>query len=485
MSDIMAIPAQPVNYTGMQIQSDPVGSFLKASQAQAQIGLMGAQQQQTQQQTQLMALGAQRQQQYNDQLQQFRSNPTPQAAAQLAMSMPELATNVAGAWNQYNEATRQQRLDQFTPIYSSLLNNRPDLAENLIQQHADAIQNTPGYESNSGLQQDLSSTQNLLKMIQSDQQNGTKTAQAYMGATMAAAMGPDNFLSHVGQGATTPAAIQSGNMAPAQTAANIGVTQSQSQDLQSIIQNRAAQFGLNQQQFQTDVALKIRQLNYSQNAPNMTPELHAQADQSAADSIAHGQMAQRIGTLAQNVGALDQSGKWVSGKPEDVRAGWQNFWGTQDQVNTMRNEYQSVMNSLGAYGGAGMSAADQKNLAPGIPAKNADPQQITSFLQSFQNASLRAARMNDAKSSWAYSFGRLGPATQDANIGGVQVAKGTTFPAFMSQMLKSGSISPSAFPAPNAPPGVQLGAPQASQQSGTAPAFSGSLSYLNRYTGGQ
>jgi hypothetical protein len=478
MSDIMAQPPQPVNYTGMQVQADPVNSFLRASQAQAQIGLLGAQQGLIQQQSQIAQAQAQRQQQYNDQLQQFRSNPTPQAAAQLAMSLPELASNVSNAWNQHAEAVRQQKLDQYTPVYSSLLNGRADLATNLVQQHINAIQNTPDYENNSTLQQDLSGAQNLLKMIQSDQQNGTKNAQAYMGATMAAAMGPQDFLQHIGQGSTVPAAIETANIAPAQAAANVGQTVATTQDLQSIIQNRAAQFGLDQNRFQTDVNLKLRELNYLQNAPNMAPATRAQADQDAADSVAHGQMAERIGTLAQNVGALDQSGQWAAGKPEDIRAGWQNFWGNQDQLNTIRNEYQSVMGTLGAFGGAGVSKEDQKNLAPGIPGKNADASQVTAFLQSFQNASLRAARMTDAKSSWAYSFGRLGPATQDANIGGIEVAKGTTFPQFMAQMLKAGSTAPSPFAAPNAPAGVQIN-PQ--QQTGAPAQPAGALDRYAKY----
>ena len=456
MSDIMATPPQPVNYTGMQIQPDPVGAFLKASQGQAQIGLLGARQQLTQQQAGLAQLAAQRQQDYHNAWQDFSQNPTPQGAVQMAMAYPELATNVTGAWNQYNEATRQQRLDTVTPVAASLQNGRMDLASNLVQKHIDAIQNTPGYEENTQLQSDLSGSKNLLQMIQSDQQNGTKNSLSYLYGTMAAAMGPQDFMQHFGQGSTLPATIQSGNMAPAATAANIGQVQAQTRDINSVIQNRAATFGLDQQKFQFDAQAKLRELNYLQNAPNMAPTTRAQADQDAVDSVQHGQMADRIGTLATNVGALNQNGQWVSGKPEDVRAGWQNFWGTQDQVNTMRNEYSAVMGTLGAFGGAGMTEADKKNLAPGIPAKNADPAQISAFLQSFRNASLRAARMSDAKSTWAYTYGRLGPATQDADIGGVQVAKGTTFPAFMQTMLKTGSSAPSPYEAPNAAPGVQL-----------------------------
>lgn len=481
MSDIMANPPQPVNYTGMQIQADPVNSFLKASQTQSQIGLTNAQTAVAQRDEQLLGLAAQRQQQFASQWQQFAQNPTPMAAIQMATANPEWASSISSSFNNYNDAQRQQTLNQLAPIASALQNGRYDIANDLVQQHIDAVQNTPGYEGNQQLQMELATARDAQKMIQTDQQNGTKNAQAYLFGTLAAAQGPQEFAKHFAEGQTVPAAVQVGNMAPAQTAANIGVTQSQAQDLQSIIANRAASFGLDQQKFQTDVGLKLRELNYEQNAPAMPPTLRAQADQAATDSVAHDQMAQRIGTLAQNVGVLNASGQWVAGKPEDIRAGWQNFWGDQDQVNTIRNEVQSVSNTLGAFGGVGLSPKDQKNLTAGLPSKNANADQIQSFLQSLQNASLRAARINDGKSSWAYAFGRLGPATQDADIGGVQVAKGTTFPQFMSQMLKAGSTAPSPIAAPNAPPGVQINASGQGEQPGAAPALSGALSRYSKY----
>jgi hypothetical protein len=483
MSDIMATPPQPVNYSGMQIQADPVNSFLKASQAQANIGLTQAQQQQTQQQTALLGMAQQRQQAFADQWQQFVKNPTPLGAIQMATANPEWAGQISGSWNNFTDAQRQQTLNQLVPIASSLQNGRYDLANDLVQQHIDAVQNTPGYENNQQLQLELATAKDAQRMIQADQQNGTHTAQAYVLGTLAAAQGPQEFAKHFVESQTVPAGIETANIAPAQAAANVGVTQSQAQDLQSIIANRAATFGLDQQKFQTDVALKLRELNYQQNAPNMDPALRAQADQAAADSVAHDQMAQRIGTLAQNIGTMNASGQWVAGKPEDIRAGWQNFWGDQDQVNTLRNELQSVNNSLGAFGGVGLSPKDKNTLTAGLPPKNAGNDQIQAFLQSLQNASLRAARMADGKSSWAYTYGRLGPATQDANIGGIQVARGTTFPQFMTQLLKAGSTAPSPFAAPNAAPGVQINQP--AQPAQGAGQFGGNLSYLNKYTGAQ
>lgn len=489
MSDISGTPPSPVNYTGLQVPIDPVGSFLKAAQAQAGINLTNAQTQQAQQAASLLALSNQRQQDYRSAWQDFSQNPTPQGAVQMAMTFPELAQNVTGAWNQYNEQQRQQRLDTIAPIGAALQNGRLDLANNLVQQHIDAIQNTLGYDRDPSMQQDLQSAQQMQGIIQGDLQNGTQNALAHVYATAAAAMGPQDFMQHFGQGATMPSTVATAQAAPAKAWADVGLTNAYTQDIGSAIQNRAAQFGLDQNRLQADVMLKLRDMNYQQNAPYMQPDARAQADQDAVNSVSYGQMAQRMGNLAQQVGVLDQNGQWSSGVAGNVKSAWQNFWGTQDSVNTMKQEYSQVMGTLGAFGGAGLSKSDQKNLAPGIPPQNAAPQQIQQFMQSFQNAELRAARISDAKSSWAYSYGRLGPATSDSNVGGVQVAKGTSFPQFMNQLLKANSTAPSPFPAPNAVPGVQVapqgsaqGAPQATPQA----TLTGNLARYNKYlTGGQ
>ncbi|MGS1071530.1 hypothetical protein [Burkholderia glumae] len=467
----------PVNYTGMQIQADPVGSFLKAAQMQAQTGLMNSEAQQVQQSAIGQQLTNQRAQSYQNAYQNFSANPTPQGAIQLAAAYPEIGAHLPGAWQQYNEQARQQELTNLAPVVASLQNNRYDLASQLLQNHIDAINNTPGADQDPQMQKELAGARQLQQSVQNDAQTGGKGTLAGLYGTLAAAMGPQDFMTHFGQGQTMGPTIATASIAPAQAQANVGLTNAQTADVNSIIANRAGQFGLDQQRLQADVGFKLRAMNYEQNAPAMQPEMRAQADQAAVDSVAYGQMADRTGNLAQQIGAMDQNGKWVSGVPGNIVSGWQNLWGSQGDMNTLRQEYQQVMGTLGAFGGAGVSSGDKKNLSPGIPAKDASPGQIKEFLQSFQNAQVRAARIADAKSSWAYSFGRLGPATSDQTIGGVQVAKGTSFPQFMSQMLKTNSTAPSPFPAPNANPGVQTGAGTGGQP------FSGGLSYLNKYTG--
>ncbi|TAM07259.1 MAG: hypothetical protein EPN70_03545 [Paraburkholderia sp.] len=485
MSDIMAMPPQPVNYTGLQIQADPIGAFQKAAalqNTQAQTGLLNAQAQDVQQSALLRSLAAQRQQNFQQQWQQFSQNPTPQGAVQMAMSNPEWAQQVQGAWNGFNEQQRQQKLDFIAPIVSSLQNGRGDLATNLVQQHIDAITNTPGYEKDPQMQQDLAGAKQMLSTIESN----PKAALAQLYGTAAAAQGPQDFMFHFGQGAMMPSTIAAAQYAPAQALASVGLTNAQAQDLQSVIQNRAATFQLDQNKFLADLQLKLRDLNYTQTAPNMDENTRNIVTSGALDSVQHGQMADRVGTLLSNVATLNQNGQWVSGKPEDVRNFWQNIWGSQDNVSSLRNEYQSIMKGVSGYGQAGLSDADRKVLEQGLPAKNANPDQIVQFLGSMRNASLRAARISDGSSSWAGTFGWMGPAKYDANVGGVQIAKGTTFAQFMKSSLSANSGAPSAFAAPTAAPGVQIG-PQTFTQPNGQPGgnMSGPLARYSKYLTGQ
>jgi hypothetical protein len=487
MSDIMSQTPQPVNYTGMQIQADPIGAFQKAAalqNTQAQTGLLNADAQNVQQSALLQSLAAQRQQNYAQQYQNYLQNPTPEGARDLALTMPEVSANVQNAFGQYQQQEQQERLDTLGAVLTPLQNGRLDLAQQTVKQRQEAIENTRNWQSDPGLVRDMQGLSQMSNMIDGDMQNGTNKALGFTMLAGAHLMGPQDFYKAYGQAATMPATIDTANVGPAKAWADVGLTNAYTQDIGSAIQNRAAQFGLDQNRLQADVAFKLREMNYQQNAPYMQPDARAQADQDAVNSVSYGQMAQRMGNLAQQVGVLDQNGQWSSGVTGNVKSAWQNFWGTQDNVNTMKQEYSQVMGTLGAFGGAGLSKSDQKNLAPGIPPQNASPQQIQQFMQSFQNAELRAARISDAKSSWAYSYGRLGPATSDASIGGVQVAKGTSFSQFMNQLLKANSTAPSPFPAPNAEPGVQV-APQGGAQPAAQPAapavLTGSFARYNKY----
>lgn len=473
MSDIMAVPPQPINYTGLQIQPDPIGAFQKAAalqNTQAQTGLLNAQAQNVQQSSLLQSLAAQRQQAFRDQWQQFSANPTPQGAVQMAMANPEWATQVQGAWNGYNEQQRQQKIDLTSPIYSTLLNGRPDVAEKLIQQHVDAIQNTPGYESNPQMQQELNGAKQMLGLVQSDQQNGTRNAQAYIGGTLAAAMGPQDFMSHFGQGATMPATIATANVAPAQAQANVGLTNAQTGQVQAATGQTQAQT----QAIANDANMAVQNWVRNYNFPQLSPEQNNQLNGLAMNAAAANNRANQFDNLN---GALDRAlsgNDWKSGISGSVMGKLQQVFGTQDPLSVVRNGLQAVTSSPEYAMLLANGDPNAKTLSQGIPA-NADATYIKTQLQAMSNLSRLQARMSDVSAQWmSVNGGSLGIATRDFTIGNTKVAAGTPFSAVLMKAVEPGSKFPSAYPPASGTAGLSNAGPQ----------FSGNLSYLNKYTSG-
>ncbi|MCZ3214795.1 hypothetical protein NYZ43_19935, partial [Acinetobacter baumannii] len=95
----------------------------------------------------------------------------------------------------------------------------------------------------------------------------------------------------------------------------------------------AAEFGLRQQEFHTNVALKLRELDYAQNVPNMRGNTAEIVNNSAMDSVQHGMQADRIQTALNNIDSLKQQGRWTSGALADMRARGQSIVGAQDDWN--------------------------------------------------------------------------------------------------------------------------------------------------------
>ncbi|TDV06070.1 hypothetical protein [Paraburkholderia caballeronis] len=470
MSDIMASAPQPVNYTGLQVQADPVGSFMKSQALQSTMNLQGAQAQDLQQSALLQSLAAQRQKNFQQQWQQFSQNPTPQGAVQMAMSWPEMAQPIQGAWGSYNEQQRQQELDQISPVYSTLINKRPDVAENLVQQHIDAIQNTSGYQNDPQLQQQLTGAKRLLSLIQQDQQNGTNNAQAYLGGTLAAAMGPQDFMAHFGQGATMPASVAAANVAPAQAQAALAQTQAQAAQTQA----EAGQTQARTAAIANDANMAVQNWIRNYNFPQLSPEQNNQLNGLAMNAATANNRANQFDNLTQALNGLISGNEWKSGISGSVAGKLQQVFGTQDPLSVVRNGLQAVTSSPEYAMLLANGDPNAKTLAQGIPA-NADAQYIKTSLQAMSNLSRIQARMNDVSAQWmSVNGGSLGIATRDFTIGNTKVAAGTPFSAVLMKAVEPGSKFPSAYQAPSGTAGL----------SNAGPTFSGNLSYLNKYTSG-
>ncbi len=477
MADISSALPQAANYTGMQIQADPATSFLKAANLGAQTNLLNAQSQQAQAQSTLTGIQVAKQQAYPQMLQQVLHDPTPSNFAALTAMFPEQHQAITSSFDMSQLAQRQAVIQPMAQAYSAMLNGRPDLAKNIVQQQKDALLNSNQNSNDPQVQSKLQHADTLLQQIETD----PKAATGLMGATLSSVLPPNEFAQMFGNFMTTPATVSTANAnatvaqakastAPAQAVADLGVTQAQARNIQSEIDNRAAQFGLQQQEFHTNVALKLRELDYAQNVPNMRGNTAEIVNSSAMDSVQHGMQADRIQTALNNIDSLKQQGRWTSGALADMRARGQSVVGAQDDWNSLRTEYNALRNGsiFTAVQGGRTTDADLKVLQQGFPDANANPAQIETFLNSMRNVELRQARSDEGKAAWGSAFGYMGPATHDATVGGQTVAKGTSYADFSKTRLATLATTPSAFAAPSAGPGVQVGNPGGGQQVGQA-----------------
>lgn len=212
-------PVNPINYTGMQAQVDPAGALLGGLKAGA--GVIGAEQDQQMHQYQLNQM--QRQQQ---DLSKLTSNPNPTAQdyANYTLRNPAQAKAAGQAFGLLNQDQQKQKIGVASQVFSALQSGRPDLADQVLGQQEQALQN-------GGSPADLQSTQVLRSLVQKDPTTATHAA----GVFLASAMGPDNFARSFGNISTDQNNQENQPLQQAKTQADINNISSQidtrSQDL--------------------------------------------------------------------------------------------------------------------------------------------------------------------------------------------------------------------------------------------------------------
>lgn len=279
----MATAPQPVNYTGLQVPSDPVGAFMKSQNLQSGTNLQNAQAMQAGAMANMQQFQLQRQQQYYPMLQQVLQNPTPSNFAALTAMFPDQHEALTASYNESQTGQRQAAIQPVAQAYSAMLNNRPDLALNIVQQQRDALVNSNTDPSDPAYQQKLQHFDALIGQINTD----PKAATGLMGASLSSILPPDEFEKNFAGFMSEPATVGKANadattaqatasVAPQQAQANLDQTQANVANINNQMQQRVANFGLDQQKFQTDTQIRMQQLRYQQMVPNMAPGMAEQ-----------------------------------------------------------------------------------------------------------------------------------------------------------------------------------------------------------------
>lgn len=422
----------PADYSGaFGNLPDPAQSFTQGLQAGNAV-----QQLQMQRMQQAMQLG--RMQSMWQASQQVAANPTLQNVAQLSIAFPEVSEQLKRSFDMLQPAQQQSKLQTAIPIYAAMQSGRYDVAEQMLRDHADALEN-------SGNQQEAQQTRQMADLIQ----NNPGGAHTIAGLTLSAAMGPDKFKDTFGSlpatqvgyntiGAGSQKSQAEADIASANAATQLGRNQAEIGQIQANVANQAGRLQLDRDQLMSNTQLKLQelQLQYGKPPDSVRPVI----DQSMTDAAASEQSANRYLDLANRMESSGL-GHGVAGKASDV---WAKITGTEDGAQALKQEYAHIVNNgalsqtKDALGGR-VTDTDMKVAMGPVPDANADPSVVAAYLRGNAKLMQLAAAQAQAKGEWLAQSGQsgnLGRASTDMVIMGTKVPAGSNFADFSRQFIR-------------------------------------------------
>jgi hypothetical protein len=208
-------------------------------------------------------------------------------------------------------------------------------------------------------------------------------------------------------------------------------------NLQSQINNRAAQLKLDAQRTQAEVADKLssiqsRLTSLPESAQKLVNESAVNASTAKQASDQYTEIAKQLDGLGNSWGALNNLGEWSKSQ-----------FGNQDFRTAIQNEYTRLANSAGikAYKAAGatggFSDADLNTALQGIPKANANPKIMAQFMRGMAKEQAISAALDNAKTDWlSQNKGQLGRASGTFLAGDYAVKPGETYADFTARVTK-------------------------------------------------
>jgi hypothetical protein len=425
---------QPINYiTDVQ---NPFNSVVNGMVQGLQLG--GAVQAQQEKQRQIEF---QKQMQFDLGQLASKPNPTAQDFTQITIKYPQLTEHFKNTWTMLDAGQQQNQLSSATQVYAALHAGKPEIAQKLLDEQSTAYTNA-GDEKNARISSTLS------QLIQ----QSPETARTSAGLFLSSILGPDKFAStftslggeqraqekQPGELAKVNAegrkATYEANNTPQRLALENNQTAANIRNLDSQIGNRAAQLKLDRDKLQSDVELKLYELNLKGNPTyNMDGDAKKLINDSTVASVSADQSAGQILDLAGRLekegggyGAFGTASEWLK-----------KATGNQDSMTQMRNEYTRIRNSQAMKMLPPGSASD-KDVAMamgGFPPETADAKTMASFLRGMAKLNQYTAVAENAKAEWVNSVGHLGKPKTDIVVDGINVPAGSTFTDFARQYM--------------------------------------------------
>ena len=216
----------------------------------------------------------------------------------------------------------------------------------------------------------------------------------------------------------------------------------------------ARKIGVEADKFLQDIAESKRKLA-------MGPEIDADArkivNDSVTSSMASRSLASQYESLANNISTELRSGVAARGAEAVKR-----FFGNEDQITRLRQEYRRLRNSqvLQNLPPGAASDVDIQIAMEAFPPETADPDVLVRFLRGTAKLQRYDAALASAKAEWTAQNGSLGRTRRDITVMGQTIPAGSNFDSTIGQLLPNvdvldvegipqpGAAAPAPAPAP-------------------------------------
>lgn len=362
------------------------------------------------------------------------SNPNASAQdyANATLLVPALREQFGQAWSTKNAAQTQAHISDLSQWGAAIQQGQPKVASDAMRARADAMDATSG--------QPTQASQAMRH--QADAIDAHPDFAGVMIKSLLAAQG-DQGAKVVDQlrllkrdpdvdrktAAEADTAQAGADVATATVPADITAKILKNKDVQSQIDQRTNQFALDKDKFRSELGLKTLEL---QDKLGTLPEYVANGVTSAqTESVAASQSAAKMTDLAARLEAANPN----SGLNARFGEAWARTFGSQDEVNRIRAEYNRLVTpaAMAAYKTVATGSTSDKDIETamtGVPPPTANVETMTSFLRGAAKLQVYDSVLNNAKSEWLQSVKSLGKSKNDINVDGVTVPAGTTFKAF-------------------------------------------------------
>lgn len=367
-------------------------------------------------------------------------NPTASDYATLVLKYPELKDSFKQGWDMLSSEQQRQRVSNAGPIVNAMNSGRMDLATDMLQQNVDALKNS------NGSPEDIRAAEMWLRSAKE-----APDALKFKGNMfLASVMGNDyakTFLdtstaenanaATPGKIAETASVTAKNNADAAKTNAEIPTiaprAEAERRNIQSQIDNRAGQLGLDRDKLISETQVKLAELAQKGGAGVQDPDVRKLINDAVTGSVVSANAAGQMRDLANQIDSADPRA-FAGGFGERMAA----LTGQEDYVSQLRKEYTRIRTSemLRSLPPGPASDRDIENAKSGFISETGSPAQISSWLRGMAKLQDYAAQWEDAKSQWAVANGHLGRAAKDLTIGDIHVAAGTTLTEFAKQALK-------------------------------------------------